>query len=90
MPPVLLFLAIAAVQALLIVELAPDSGVLVATSAQEPGQDTWSWSKIIRDDGPILERIPAPYVVLTLLSGAGAAMVGWYLLVRWTDISEAL
>jgi hypothetical protein len=77
------------VQALLIVELAPDSGENIAVSIKDQGDDAWSWANIVRDDGPILERIPAPYVVLTLLSGAGVAMVGWYLLVRWTDISEA-
>jgi hypothetical protein len=88
MPMLLLFLVIATVQGLLIAGLAPDSGDSDAIAVQR--QDEWSWSDIGRDDGPILERIPAPYVVLTILSGAGVAIIGWYVLVRWTDISETL
>jgi len=37
-----------------------------------------------------MERIPAPYVVVTVIGCAALAMVIWTLLVRWTDIDEAL
>jgi hypothetical protein len=81
----LLLLVFAAVQGMLIVELAPDAGQGDVVSVPEG----WSWSEIVRDDGPIMERIPAPYVVFTVLTGAVVSVVGWYVLVRWTDISEA-
>jgi hypothetical protein len=79
----------------LFVGLALLQGAIIAWSI--PGGDAdgrrtpdWGWPDIIRDHGPIIERIPAPYVVLAIVGCAALAMVIWTLLVRCTDIDEAL
>ena len=41
--------------------------------------------EFIRDDGPIMERIPAPYVVFTVLAGGCVAIIAFYLFVRLSD-----
>lgn len=91
LPLMALFVVILGLQGVLMIEVAPDSRNDGVESAQLSTDDerTWSWSEIVRDDGPFLERIPAPYVVLTILGGACASGILWIMLVRWTNISEA-
>lgn len=48
--------------------------------AREP-----DWFGFIREEGPILERIPAPYVVFTVLAGGLITIVAFYLFVRFSD-----
>jgi hypothetical protein len=84
LPVVVLFVALGLAQ-----------GAMIAWGVPSPTGESgsgprWGWPEIIRDHGPIMERIPAPYVVLTVVGCAALAMVIWTLLVRWTDIDEAL
>lgn len=83
------FGAVLIAQGVVIVWALPDQPGEFVGDTRRAGRN-WGWSEIIRNDGPILERIPAPYVVLTILGGAAVAMIAWSLLVRWTDIDEAL
>jgi hypothetical protein len=87
LPLLTLFVAIIAVQGIVMIVAVPDSRDAVLQLPVD--DDSGSWSGIVRDDGPLMERIPAPYVVLPILGGACVTAIGWYFLVRWTDISEA-
>ena len=91
MPLAALFVVFISLQGVYLLEVAPDSRDDIAVSERlSPDSDgSWSWSEFVRDDGPWLERIPAPYVVLTILGGAAVTAIAWFALVRWTDISEA-
>ena len=74
------FLILLAVQGLIIVGISGEG-------ANAPALES-AVRNVVRDDGPLMERIPAPWVVLTILGGALVSMGIWYALVRWTDISE--
>jgi hypothetical protein len=89
LPVVAFFCAVLIAQGVMIGWWLPDSGV--TSPGDTRGTDrAWEWSGIVRSDGPIMERIPAPYIVVTVLGCAVIAMIAWSFLVRWTDIDEAL
>jgi hypothetical protein len=78
--------------ALVIIALIVSQAIMVfgTSTYDEPGSSALGRGvrSIVRDDGPIMERIPAPVVVVALLAVALVATGAWYALVRWTDVSE--
>lgn len=89
LPVLMFFCALFIAQGMMIGWALPDSAEGKLGARRDFG-GAWEWSEIVRSDEPILERIPAPYVVLTIVAGAAVAMIAWTLLVRWTDVDEAL